>query len=123
MDLAAPTGRNAGPTGADPVASYEFEREQEIDSRGKVRYRTRNSRLVVTNHGEAAAENFTFILTPVDGGEPPMLERNTISVTIPARASFSYPVYQMGGSADVLTMEMVWEQRGEPNTKTQTISL
>lgn len=123
MNLAAPTGRNVGPRGADPVASYEFVREQDIDSRGKVRYRTRNSRLEVTNHGEAAAENFTFTLTPLEGGELPILERNTISVVIPAKGSFAYPLLQMGGSASVLTMEMAWEELGESKTKTQTVSL
>jgi hypothetical protein len=123
MDLAAPTGRNAGQRGADPIASYEFHREQDVDNRGKIRYKTRNTRLEVTNHGEAAADNFTFTLTPVDGGELPMLERNTTGVTIPARGMFAYPLIQLGGSASVLTMEMAWEEHGKPKTKTQTVSL
>lgn len=123
LDLAAPTGRKAGPAGADPVAYYEFQREQDFDSRGKVRYRTRNTRLQVTNHGEASAEDFTFTLTPVDAGELPMLDRNEIGVTIPAKGSFSYPLIQLGGGASVLTMEMSWAERGTSKTKRQTVSL
>lgn len=123
MDLAAPTGRKIGSGGADPVVAYEFSREQELDSRGKIRYRTKNSRLEVTNHGDAAAENFTFTVTPVGNGELPILDRNATRVMIPARGSFSYPLLQMGGSASVLTLVMVWEEAGKAKTKTQTVSL
>lgn len=123
MNLAVPTGRNVVPEGADPVASYECEREQEIDSRGKVRYKTRNSRLEVTNHGDKVAKNFSFTITPIDDEEPPSVERNTVNVEIPAKGSFSYPLFQWMGSSTMLSLEMTWEEDGEVKKRSQTVSL
>src|SRR5699024_8825692 len=58
LDLAAPTGRNLSQGGAEPVASYAYRTEQVQDSRGKTRARQKGHRIVVTNKGDAPAENF-----------------------------------------------------------------
>lgn len=123
MSLAAPTGRNLGTEGADPVASYEFDREPETDARGKVRYKTKNSRLEITNHGNKVAKDFSFTVIPVGDDQPPNIERSQIKAEIPARASFSYPLFQWMGSATVVKLEMSWEEGGEIKTKNQTVSL
>lgn len=123
MNLAAPTGRNVR-AGADPVAEYKFSREQESDSRGRIRHRNRNTRIEVTNHGDVAAEDFTLTLTPIGEGDLPIMEDpHKVKPTIAGRGHFSYSVIPYAGSADALRAEMVWEENGESKTKTHTVSL
>lgn len=124
MNLASPTGRSVAPRGADPVASYEYEREQDIDSRGKMRYRTRNSRLEIVNHGDTTAENFTLTLTPVGEGDLPIIDDpGDFKPTIVGKGKFSYLVFPHMGSAGVVQAEMSWDESGERKVKTQHVTL
>jgi hypothetical protein len=54
-------------------ARYEFDREPEVDSRGRTRMRTRRERLVIENVGDAVAEQVEISVEAIGEGEAPML--------------------------------------------------
>ncbi|WP_150119384.1 DUF4062 domain-containing protein [Enteractinococcus helveticum] len=82
LELAAPTGRILSQGGAEPVASYHYRTEQVPDSKGKLRTRQRGHRIIVTNKGDAPAEDFTLTLEPMDDLEVPHMLSSEASAAV-----------------------------------------
>lgn len=123
LNLAAPTGRISTTPGAEPVASYSKESEQYHDSRGKLKTKTKNSRLTIENHGGATAENFTFTMASLDGRGLPRILDDTVTPNIPPKGNFSWPVIGMLGSASSVELAMTWQEDGVDRDKVQSVSL
>lgn len=123
LDLAAPTGRTAANVGSDPVATYSIGSEQYQDARGKLRTKSKNAHLTVENHGAAAAVNFTFVLTSLDGRSVPRILDDNITPTIPAKGHYAWPVLGMMGTASNVEMAMTWQEDGAERGRIQSVSL
>lgn len=107
---AATTDRTTRGPGAMLRARYDFDREPETDSRGRVRMRTRRERLVIENLGTAAAEDVQVSVEAVGEGEPPMLHLEGPIERIVPRASVNVMVLVHMGVASQWRVTLRWRE-------------
>lgn len=102
-------GTTTGP-GAILRARYEFDREPETDSRGRVRMRTRRERLVIENVGTATAEGVEVSVEPIGGGEPPILHFEGPIERIIPQSSVNVMVVMHMGVASQWRVTLRWRE-------------
>lgn len=110
LNLASPAG--APLVSAEPVAT--------VTGRGA------NFRLIVENHGDATAEDFTFKMAPLasDGLEVPEILGGAVGgIDIPAHGHFQWILSVDGDTSSSVTMNMYWKERGEKREKKQSLSV
>jgi hypothetical protein len=122
FEQAGPPPRRGG---ARLRASYTSEREQKIDNKGKLSYRTVRQQLVVENIGAAPAIDVAVELTPLPGddGGMPQIHRSNAHPTINPDTSFGWPVLMHAGVTAAARVTMTYTENGEQRTETQDITL
>lgn len=119
---------DAGPAGAaEPGAilraRYEFDREPQTDSRGRVRMRTRRERLVVENLGSAAAEDVEVEIEAIGEGEPPLMHGNEPPVErVPPQGLTVFPLVMHMGISSQWRITFRWREGDEKFTDSQTVT-
>lgn len=106
-------------------ASYQAEREPEFDSRGRLKHRTRNQRIEVTNDGEATARSVRVSLEGSEDGDLPLkIEAMETPRDIPAKGSFSYPIITYSGVGSAFNVKFTWlDEDGNERTSSHSLSL
>lgn len=105
---------------------HRHEREPYQDSKGRLKHRTKINDLVVTNEGDADAEEMNFTVEAVrDTGfafpDPP-----SEPVTIHQGSSMGWlliPTPSFGNSGSTVTIQAKWTEGGEPKAQTRTVVL
>lgn len=112
-DVAVPGRRGV----VDLRATYGSEREAHHDNRGRLKYRTRNERLIVSNHGSSVARAVQVTLTSLEDDETfevPELHDGHIHPDIPPGGDFQYPLFMHGGVAINCRVSFTWtDDQGE----------
>jgi hypothetical protein len=122
LGLGAVAPRQAVEEHAVLRATYEFEREPEVDNRGRTKYKTRRTRIRVTNHGLVTAEKASIALEPLGDREAPMLHDTDVQPDIIATSHYDYPVITYAGSGNV-NVVMTWHEGESEQTITQALAL
>lgn len=103
-------------------ARYEFDREPEQDSRGRVKMRTRRERLVIENIGDIAAEAVEIEVEAIGEGDPPTLHwEGPIERIVPQSATNVMAFVHMG-VASQWRVTLRWQEGGEPFEEVQTVT-
>lgn len=118
---ASDPNRPAGTSGALLRWHHDHRTEQQgLDKNGKMKYRTVANRLVVTNSGQAAAENLTFKVAGLDDVqlhfEPP-----SEPVTIEADSSRSWLAIPLDNGS--VQIDASWTESGAPKSQRWTITV
>lgn len=103
-------------------ATYEFEREPETDKQGRTKYRTRRTRIRVTNHGAVTAEKVCIALEPLGDRDAPMLHDADVQPDIIATSHYDYPVITYAGSGNV-NVVLTWREGETEQTVTQALAI
>ncbi len=124
MSLGAPRASGGGATAhARLHARYESDREQYLDGRGKIKYRTRGQRLIVVNTGELKAERVRLTLEPIGDGNVPELHGADDTPDIPPQGEFSYPVFAHMGTSLRVNIKLTWNEGDEERSERHSLSL
>jgi hypothetical protein len=105
-------------------ARFESDRESYVDSRGKLRHRTRRERVIVHNGGSETAKRLGIEITALGDGEPPqLLEDDEVRPDLLPGADWSFPVLVHAGVASAWNIRMTWEDAtGEVRELIQPLS-
>jgi hypothetical protein len=122
LQLGAVQQRSSKP-GAILRARYESDREPYTDGRGRVSYRSRRERIVVTNVGSQLATDVAVELRPLGDLPSPQLVNAEMRPTIIPNSDFPWPLIVAMGTADVVEVVMRWSEDGEERFETQHIAL
>lgn len=117
----------AGPPrrgGARLRARYTSDREQKIDNKGKMSYRTVRQRLVIENIGAAPAVDVAVELAPLPGedGSVPPIHGGDTHPTISPDTSFEWPLMMHMGVSLAVRVTMTFTENGDQRTETQDIA-
>jgi hypothetical protein len=105
-------------------AEYRSEREQCLDNRGKVKYRTRAERLVVRNIGAATATALKVELRGLDEEqEPPRIWNEDVQPDVIPDSEFSWPLNTSMNTANAFVVVMTWTEGEEERTETQHVAV
>jgi hypothetical protein len=103
---------------------FKYEREPDVDSRGKMRMKTRRERFEVQNIGDGAAENVRLTFEPIGDGEVPFIDPSEPEAErIPERAHVSFLAARSMGTASQVRVTYRWTEDGWPFTDSQTVGL
>lgn len=105
---------------------HRQEREPYQDSKGRLKHRTKMNDLVVTNEGDADAENMSFTVEAVGDTGFAFPEPPTEPVTIHQGSSMGWlliPTPSFGNSGNTVKIEARWTESGEPKGHTRTVVL
>ncbi len=83
--------------------------------------KTVRTRLRITDHGNARAEQVRLELSPLGEGAPPHLHDRGITPDIPPQAFYDWPVMISMGSSPGYRVHMHWKQAGEDFVETQDL--
>ena len=103
-------------------ARYEADREPEVDSKGRVRMRTRRNRLVVENLGSGAAEDVEVQIEAVGEGEPPGTIDELRAERIPPQAPVLFLLVMHMGVASQWRVTFGWREGDNHFTESQTVT-
>ncbi|OCI30289.1 hypothetical protein [Oerskovia enterophila] len=106
-------------------ATYESRRKQYQDSKGRMKYRTVGTRVVVINSGNAVAREVRLSLEPVDGGALParMDGWERPRDIAPNGGTSSYPLILMMGVAREYEATLTWTSEfGDEETTSHSLS-
>lgn len=103
-------------------AHFKSTREQYLDSRGKIKYRTHGQRLVIVNDGEVKAERVRVSIVPVGEGEPPEIIDGTTRPDIPPGGQFSFILAIAMSTALNSTVIISWYEGDVERSETHTVS-
>ena len=112
--------------GADLRWEHRQEREPYQDSKGRLKYRTKINDLMVTNDGDADAEEMSFTVEAVGDTSFAFPEPPTEPVTIHQGSSMGWlliPTPSLGNSGNTVKIEAKWTENGEPKGHTRTVML
>lgn len=124
LELGPLAGRHPERKGAVLRAHYEKDREQYLDSKNKVKYRTRNERLVVHNSGDANAESVSVSLAPMDGDASRMPTLwGEMSPTIIPESDYFWRMAAGFGSAHSVKVQIAWTEDGQEHSVEQDLAL
>lgn len=109
---------------ADLRAEYMSDREPHVDNKGRMKYRTRNERLVITNHGTVRAERVRVEVTAPGEAQPPILHNpeNTTPDILPNGGYYSFPFWASMGTSLTYTVHMTWHEGEAERTVSQDLS-
>jgi hypothetical protein len=105
---------------------HRQEREPYQDSKGRLKHRTNISDLVVTNEGDADAEEMTFMVEAVGDTGFAFPEAPTEPVTIHQGSSMGWlliPTPSFGNSGNTVKIEAKWTEGGEWKSHKRTVVL
>ena len=123
LNLGAVTRRASGTEHALLRARYESDREQHIDGKGRMSYRSRRERLTVHNSGPVAAAEVRVEVRPYPGQEPPQLHLgDEPPPTLIPESEFSWPLFLHMGTGRAFEVVMTWKEDDEERTETQHVS-
>jgi hypothetical protein len=118
-----PARAGATRPGAILRARYEFDREPETDSRGRMRMHTRRERLVVENLGTEAAEDLEVEIEPIGEGDPPLLlEEELRAERIPPGGAMVFLLVLHMGVASQWRVTYRWREGDNTFEDSQSIS-
>lgn len=112
--------------GADLRWEHRQEREPYQDSKGRLKHRTKVNDLVVTNEGDADAEEMTFTVEPVGDTNFAFPDSPTEPVTVHQGSSMGWlliPTPSFGNSGNTVKIEAKWTEGGDPKEHTRTVVL
>jgi hypothetical protein len=112
--------------GAVLVWEHRQEREPYHDSKGRLNHRTKINDLVVTNEGDADADEMSFTVEAVGDTGFAFPEPPTEPVTIHQGSSMGWlliPTPSLGNSGNTVRIEAKWTEDGEPKGHTRTVVL
>jgi hypothetical protein len=113
--------------GADLRWEHVQEREaQGLDGRGKMKYRTLQNDLVVTNAGRVAAEELTFEVEPVGSTSFAFPDAPAEPMTIHPHSRMGWtliPTPSFGSSGSTVQITAHWKEADEPREAVWTITL
>ncbi|MFI5840350.1 hypothetical protein ACIA8K_11655 [Catenuloplanes sp. NPDC051500] len=112
LNLGAVTKRTRGQEHALLRAKYTSDREQYTDSKGKIKYRTTNERLLITNTGGAVAEGVSVALRPLNEGEEVPAIHTSGTPNIIPHSDFSWLLLTHMGTAQTFEAVMSWNENG-----------
>lgn len=121
-EAAAAETASAPATHAILRARYEYDREPEVDSRGRTRMRTRRERLVIENVGDAAAENVEISVEAIGEGEPPVLHMEHPIERLVPRSSVNIMTMVHMGVARQWRVTMKWNEGGAAFEEAQAVT-
>ncbi|GAA4177025.1 hypothetical protein GCM10022251_79690 [Phytohabitans flavus] len=103
-------------------ASYTYEREPYVDSKGRTKYRTRAERLIVRNIGVRTAEQVHVeirALQPEDSA--PILHGKERPDIIPS-GEFGWPLLVMAGTSRAIEVVMSWTEDDQEHLEKQHVA-
>jgi hypothetical protein len=113
----------AAEPGAILRARYETDREPQVDSRGRVRMRTRRERLVVENLGTAVAEDVELQIDAIGEGQPPLIADDKLGAErIPPQGMVAFLVAMHMGVASQWRVTFRWHEEDSEFTESQTVT-
>lgn len=107
--------------GAVLRSKYEYDRESEIDRKGKTRYRNRRHRLVVKNIGNVEAKNLEVTIEAVGPGNPPARFDDQMIENLLPDADIVLPVVMHSGVASQWRVITKWVEGETEKTSEQTV--
>lgn len=113
-DVLIPSAR----AGAKLTFEHTRETEQRTDSKGRLKPRTRQNSLVVTNASDVSAEDLNFELVTLDEQHPPHFDGPTRPVTIHGHSSRQWTLIPF--APVTVQVEATWTESGRPRTQTFT---
>lgn len=120
----APTPRQQSPRSLVQLrGGYESQREQYLDSRGRIKYKTRAERIVVTNDGASVARGVKINLTSESSEPLPRVDGIDTPKDIASRGSVSFPMFAMMGTAIDCTIHFSWQDGDGEGSSSHSISL
>ncbi len=124
LDLGVVKRRTPAAEHASLRARYESDREQHVDNKGRLSYRTRGHRLTVRNIGSVAATKVRVELHGLgDSQEPPDLRQDEdVAPTLIPDSEFSWPLSVYMGTARAFEVVMTWNEGDEERTEAQHVS-
>lgn len=113
---------NASPSGAQLRWWHDHRKEHKgLDKRGKMQYRTKSNRLVVTNDGDVDAVDLVFITTWSADGPPPHVEPHLEAVTVFARSEVQWLCIPL--ASGTLRIDAAWMENDRPHEQTWTVAI
>lgn len=123
LSLGAVQRRSPAREQAKLRAEYRSEREQYLDNRGKIKYRTRGERLVVRNIGTATATALKVELRGLDEAQrPPRIWDENVQPDLIPDSEFSWPLSASMDTASAFVVVMTWTEGEEECTETQHVA-
>jgi hypothetical protein len=118
--------RRSGGAGAELLAKYASDREPYMDSKGKLKHKTRHERLIVRNRESATetARGLEVQIQAVGEGDAPRLwNEDGVRPDLPPGAEFSYPLMTYMGVSRAWLVTMSWlDDQDETRSTTQTVT-
>lgn len=101
---------------------YAYDREPEMDSKGRTRMRTRRERLVIENLGSAAAEKVSITVDAVGEGTPPSLYGDTSFERVPPQSSVNVPAVVHMGVAPQWRVTIKWRENAQEHEEVLSVT-
>ncbi|MEV2246807.1 hypothetical protein [Streptomyces sp. NPDC049970] len=123
-DLVGGAQKSSAPAldvGAVLRTKYEYDREAEIDRKGKMRYRNRRERLVVKNIGNVEAKNLEVAIEAIGPGEPPEKFEDQVIESLLPDSDIVFPLFMHMGVASQWRVITRWVEGETEKSSEQTV--